>query len=66
MNDENCHNNHQRDNGLVISKGKYNAIKWLGLLTGVSVKPDKVLYQCTICNQVFDETQEKEIINNFY
>ena len=61
-----CSDGYDRNSGLVIAKGKYGALKWLGLLTGVSVKPDKVIYQCTVCNESFDESVDEEVLKHDY
>ncbi len=68
MNEEKQCSQHgySKEHPLVTSFGLYSAWKWLALLTGVSVKPQKVMYRCTVCEEIFDETTDEEVLNYYY
>ena len=61
-----CRDGYDRNHGFVIAKGRYGCWSKFGLFTGLSVSPYKVVYQCSICNEEFDETTDPEILKNFY
>lgn len=53
-----CSCGHDRNHALVVRKNRYSRWGWLGLLTGISVKPVFARYQCTRCGEFFDETND--------
>ena len=56
---------YSKEHHLVVSFGVYSTWKWLALLTGISVKPRKVMYRCSVCDEVFDETSDEEFLNRY-
>ncbi|MBS0616837.1 MAG: hypothetical protein JSR44_01520 [Spirochaetes bacterium] len=60
-----CSCGHNRHHALVVRKNKYSAWGWLALLTGVTVKPIFARYQCTRCNEIFDETDDPAELSKY-
>jgi len=60
-----CSCGHDRYHPLVIRKNKYTKWGMFGLLMGVSVKPIFARYQCTKCNEIFDETDDPVELNKY-
>ena len=60
-----CSYGHDRHHPLVIRKNKYTKWGMFGLLMGISVKPIFARYQCTKCNEIFDETTDPVELNKY-
>jgi len=53
-----CSCGHDRYNPRVVRRNEYTFWAKFGLFTGISVKPIYIRYLCTVCNQIFDETDD--------
>ncbi len=60
-----CSCGHNRHHALVIRKNKYTRWGFFALLLGISVKPIFARYQCTKCNEIFDETTDPVELNKY-
>lgn len=54
-----------RKSPYAIRKNKYSFWGKFALLTGVSVKPIRVAYQCIYCHQIFEETTDSDELSKY-
>lgn len=53
-----CRCGYDRHHPFVVRRNQYSKWGWLGLLTGITVRPILVRYECTKCGEIFDETDD--------
>ena len=53
-----CSCGHNRHHALVIRKDKYTRWGFFAMLLGISIRPIFARYQCTRCDEIFDETED--------
>lgn len=60
-----CACGHDRNHPLVVRKNKYSGWGWLGLLTGITVRPVLVRFACVRCGSIFDETDDPAELDRY-
>ncbi len=55
-----CSCGHDRNHHDTETKGDYGFWGWMAMLTGATVKPNKVHFICRRCRQEFDETTDPD------
>ena len=61
-----CSDGYDRHHHFVTQKGEYSFWSWVWLFAGVSIKPRKVLFTCSVCKETFDETEDPELLAKYY
>lgn len=57
-----CRCGHGKHHHMVSGQGEYTATGWFWVLFGVTTKPIKVKFKCRVCNQIFHESNDPEVL----
>jgi len=47
---------------MVTAETQYGLLGYVRLLIGGTPTPTRIRYRCRVCNQVFDETVDKQVL----
>jgi hypothetical protein len=47
---------------MVTPETEYGVFGWIRMLIGGTPTPTRVRYRCRVCNQVFDETDDRAVL----
>lgn len=50
---------------LIDTKNEYSILGWIGVFTGISVRPKKVRYLCTRCETIIAETTDPKALDRY-
>ena len=62
---EDCICEGRQDHPIIDTRNSYSFWGWLGVLTGISIRPRKVTYWCTRCNIAIGESQDQKALNRY-
>ena len=57
---------YDKNHHFVTARGIYSFWNKFGLLVGISVKPEKIVYTCSVCNESFDYSIDPKELKNHY